>query len=217
MQEIKNISAYKHSLKSKILTTAMTAFGEEGIRAVKMDDIAARLGISKRTLYEIYDNKEDLLFEGVKAYHEQQRKKMREFDSRSRDVLDTLLFAYWQKVEEFRRTSPTFYSDLSKYPHVLRYFEEVKEQNRDGMRNFYQKGVREGYFRSDLDYELAGSIFEALGCYIMDMQLYKRYSMEELFTNLIFVSVRGMCTHKGIETLSGYLEEAKNLEMRNEK
>lgn len=62
MQEIKNISTYRQSLKDKILETSMKMFQEKGIRAVKMDDIANRLSISKRTLYEIYDDKERLLF-----------------------------------------------------------------------------------------------------------------------------------------------------------
>ena len=62
MQDFKNISTYKEALKDKILTTAMTAFARNGIRAVKMDDIANALSISKRTLYEVYRNKEDLLF-----------------------------------------------------------------------------------------------------------------------------------------------------------
>ena len=57
MQETKEISAYKQGLKGKILEMAMKAFGEKGIRAVKMDDVAVYLGISKRTLYELYDNK----------------------------------------------------------------------------------------------------------------------------------------------------------------
>lgn len=57
MQEKKNISTYREALKDKILETAMVAFAEKGIRAVKMDDIANSLSISKRTLYEIYGNK----------------------------------------------------------------------------------------------------------------------------------------------------------------
>ena len=62
MQDFKNISTYKEGLKEKILSTAMAAFYKNGIRAVKMNDIANALSISKRTLYELYKNKEDLLF-----------------------------------------------------------------------------------------------------------------------------------------------------------
>ena len=54
MQEIKETTAYKKSLKGRIMETAMKAFAERGVKAVKMDDIAQMLSISKRTLYEIY-------------------------------------------------------------------------------------------------------------------------------------------------------------------
>lgn len=49
---------YRKGLKEKILQTSMQMFKVHGIKAVKMDDIATRLSISKRTLYEIYANKE---------------------------------------------------------------------------------------------------------------------------------------------------------------
>ena len=62
MQETKAITAYKQGLRVKILTTAMADFRQRGIRGVTMDDVATELGISKRTLYEIFDKKEDLLF-----------------------------------------------------------------------------------------------------------------------------------------------------------
>lgn len=53
------MTVYRENLKIKILDTSMQLFKQKGIRAVKMDDIANDMGISKRTLYEIYSNKED--------------------------------------------------------------------------------------------------------------------------------------------------------------
>ena len=73
---------YREQLRGRILETAMKEFCARGIKQVKMDDIARKLGISKRTLYEIYANKETLLFEGVKqreeAYDHQIKKYMAE-------------------------------------------------------------------------------------------------------------------------------------------
>ena len=57
---------YRQELKGRILEMAMQEFMTNGIRKVKMDDIARMLGISKRTLYEIYQDKEAILFEGLK-------------------------------------------------------------------------------------------------------------------------------------------------------
>lgn len=55
-------NSYRSDLKEKILEAATPMFYQHGIRKVKMDDIAKRLRISKRTVYEIYADKEDLFW-----------------------------------------------------------------------------------------------------------------------------------------------------------
>lgn len=59
-------TCYKLELRNRILKAAMTEFLHKGVKSVKMDDIANALAISKRTLYEIYSNKEELLLEAVR-------------------------------------------------------------------------------------------------------------------------------------------------------
>ena len=58
---MKEYTTYKLRLKPAILEEAQKCFAHSGIRAVNMDDIAKPLGISKRTVYELYATKEDLV------------------------------------------------------------------------------------------------------------------------------------------------------------
>lgn len=204
MQEIKTISTYKQGLRDIILDSAMKAFAERGIRAVKMDDIAAALSISKRTLYEIYETKEQLLYEGVREYHERMTERMDKISTESDNVMEIMLKVYRLKVEEFRVTTPAFYSDLVKYPRVLRYLNRENQRTRVKSLRFLARGVDEGFFRDDVNYELAGRLFDALGRYVMSQQLYKQYTIEEVFNNLIFVTFRGLCTPKGIKALERF-------------
>ncbi len=201
MQETKEISAYKQGLRGKILETAMNAFGEKGIRAVKMDDVAVDLGISKRTLYELYDNKEQLLFEGVKVYNEQRQILIKEKTKNCGNVMEILLTVYRIKVEEFRQTNPLFYADLVKYPKVARFLHQQNQYIHTEMQKFIQRGVSEGFFREDVDEALTMHLFDALGEYVMMNQLYRRYTIEDIFKNIIFVSLRGICTGKGVDAL----------------
>ena len=55
MQENLEISKYKKSLRGRIPEVAMKLFLANGINSVRMDDVAKQMGISKRTIYEIYD------------------------------------------------------------------------------------------------------------------------------------------------------------------
>lgn len=205
MQETKNISPYKKGLRDKIITTAMEAFAQKGIRHVKMDDVAKELGISKRTLYEIFDKKEDLLYEGVKFYLGDRRTQMEVKAQECKNVMEIILQAYKLKVEEFRQTNPCFYTDLVKYPKVARYLAQQNQQMLTNMTKFIERGIEEGYFRNEVNPELVARLFDALGKYVMEQQLYCLYTIEDIFTNLVFVTIRGICTEKGIEVIKQWI------------
>lgn len=209
MAESSKITAYKQRLRDRIVDTAMTAFAAHGIRAVKMDDIAQQLGISKRTLYELYENKEDLLYEGVRKYGALKEEQLRKVAEQSRSVMDVMLYSYRSKVEEFRMMSPLFFDDIVKYPKVMAFLEETKQKTRKNMILFLRRGVKEGYFRNDVDYDLLGGLFDSIGAYIMSNELYRQYTIEQLFQNLVFITLRGICTQRGVETLERSLGKLK--------
>lgn len=205
MKEKTVVSSYMLSLRDRILKTAMNDFVTKGIKAVKMDDIAQELGISKRTLYEIYYNKERLLYACLKKYKEVKDEELTVLYQESENVMDIMLALYRQKVEEFRTTSPEFYSDMYKYPSVIDLFREDSRKAHERLMGFLRRGVDEGYFRDDINMEIVSHIFNALSAYIMEHQLYKEFTIEELFHNLIFVSLRGFSTQRGGELLDQYL------------
>jgi AcrR family transcriptional regulator len=209
MQETKpkSITTYRQALKGRILTTAMEMFSTQGIRAVKMDDIAGRLGISKRTLYEIYENKEILLFEGLKRHVESEREQRRQYAASAVDAMDVVLFFYNQKSHELSEASPQFYEDLEKYPRVLEFLYKDRQKTEEGFLRFIDCGIREGYFRRDVNYDLVLHLFEALSTHIRIKRLYQQYSSSELSHNLLIVTLRGFCTAKGVSVLDEFLKK----------
>lgn len=188
----------------------MKAFVQKGIRAVKMDDIAQSLAISKRTLYEIYENKEILLYEGVKMFREQRQAALRKVIDESPSVMDVILLLYQQKVEEFRIVNPLFYADIERYPSVIGFLDKEKMASHQMVVAFMLRGVKEGFFRSDLDYELMTWFFNAISQSIMASQLYHKYSLEHIMYNLVVVPLRGICTQKGIEILDEFMKNHRN-------
>ena len=181
-----------------------------GIRAVKMDDLAAELGISKRTLYEIFEDKETLLFEGIKVYNERKREYLQSYAEEGHHVIDIIMEAYRMKVEEVRAVNPAFYLDLMKYPRLEHHMKESQQRSRDGFLTFMKRGVSEGYFRSDINYELVPHIFDAMGQYILSNSLVQQYSVEDLFSNCFLIALRGLCTDKGLQTIDKLMAEAKS-------
>lgn len=85
------ISEHKEKLKFKILRSAMPMFKQKGIKAVRMDDIASHLSISKRTLYEIYANKEILLLECIKLDCDDFTKRLQDYTMIAENELDIVI------------------------------------------------------------------------------------------------------------------------------
>ena len=198
---------YREQLKGRILETAMNEFMTNGIRQVKMDDIARKLGISKRTLYEIYDNKEDLLMEGIKESEISYDQYMDDFQIKhATSVMDILTESYRYQVEKVRNISPAFLVDLHKYARIVDYLDSVHTaRNKKGIL-FFHRGVEEGYFREDVDYNLVEQITSVAMRHVMEHQLYQLYGMQHILYNVIFLFMRGVCTEKGQAVLEEKLK-----------
>ncbi len=201
MQEIRETNSYRIALKEKILETAMSAFIYNGIRAVKMDDIAQKLGISKRTLYEIYEDKEELLYQCIREHDQQNRKALTEYASNGHNVIDIVLEAYRIKVKQAHQVNPAFYEDIMKYPKVEQYIKDAHDNTHDHFLNFMQQGADDGFFRKDVNYDLIIHVMDAMGEYIMRNKLLRHYDVKEIYSNFFLVSLRGLCTERGVKTL----------------
>ena len=208
MQVLKGTTTYRALLRERILERAMQDFANHGIRSVRMDDIAKSLGVSKRTVYEIFGDKEAMLFEGLKIYEERKRTYLQHYaEENGHHSIDIILEAYRMKVEEVRAINPQFYSDLMKYPKLEGYMKQRQAQARDGYLKFMQRGVEEGYLRPDINYEMIPLMFEAIGQYVLSNQLLQKYSVEELFSNYFLIALRGLCTSKGLEIIDEVMSD----------
>ena len=179
------------------MNAAMKCFREKGIRAVRMDDIANELSISKRTLYEIYNNKEELLYEGVEREVRKSTEQLQQFAKEHDDVMQIILFFYSQKFRELGSVNPLFYTDLEKYAKVKEFLRIRHEEQSKNTRAFFGRGVEEGYFLPQLNYDIVTQLGEASMNYVMATKMYQQFSLQEIFKNFVSVLLRGYCTEKG--------------------
>lgn len=190
---------YRRELKERILDVAMQQFRLKGIKAVKMDDIAGLLSISKRTLYEIYANKEDLLMAGIRIEDRQHYVHINDFVSKpENNIMDILIEELQIKLNSLSNINPLFFIDMHKYGNITKYLADKHAENDNKAKDFYLKGVEEGFFRADLDYDIITNIINATMSHIMSTQMYKEYDMQKIFYNVILLYVRGICTSKGL-------------------
>jgi AcrR family transcriptional regulator len=210
MQEIKIISAYRQSLKTRILEAASDAFSQKGIKSVRMDDIAQSLNISKRTLYEIYENKEVLLYECLKTSKARAQEEMTFIAAQQNNVMDIILDIYRSKMSQLQKINPQFYSDLEKYPQLQSFLEEQHDKDRTKLKDFLRRGIEEGYFKGDINVDIIANVFDAINEYMKNHKLYTEFPLEQLFNNMLFVTIRGICTQKGVAVIDTFLTDSQD-------
>ena len=203
MVKFKNITptTYRQELKGKILVAAMSLFKREGIKRVKMDDIAQALSISKRTLYEIYENKEQLLCEGVVYEYQLRLEQHRQFTEQAENEIEVVMEVIRQDIVRLGGINPLFFSELAKYERVVELLNKEHEDKRLRSMEFVQKGIENGYFRSDLNYDIISKMSDAVVQHVMMSKMYEEYPLSEIFRNHVDILFRGICTDKGIAAL----------------
>lgn len=208
MAKYVNPALYRLELKEKIINVALQEFFKKGIKAVKMDNIATILSISKRTLYEIYSTKEELLFETLRAEEEKSEAHLTAFAATTgRTVIDIVMEFYRMKMNRLSSLNPTFIIELHKYKNIIDYLDaKQKDRNRRAI-EFFNMGVSQGYFRHDINFPIISSMCNASIQGIIDDQMLTKYDLKTLFRNVILVLFRGLCTEKGIQEMDRRMEE----------
>lgn len=210
MKKLNHPTEYRKELRGRILEVAMQDFIQRGIRAVKMDDIAGSLGISKRTLYEIFPNKESLLLEGIRLKQAMGEEEMVKYvTEKNPNTMDIIMKFYHMQMEELSSLPLTFITDISRYPLVTEFLRKKRKKSEENANRFFQRGVKEGYFRSDVDYELISRLGEGMTQNAIARQLYFQYEPQYIFRNIIFLFLKGFCTQKGLEYIDNTLIENK--------
>ena len=198
-------------VKERIASKAMDLFCQYGVKSVSMDELASSLGISKRTIYENFKDKEEIL---SSVLHMMREKKLEEFESLITDTSNVV--EVFIAIIEIHQNAPIcsgrFFDDIHKYyPKAARLIQEANEKNNRELRVFLNKGIEEGYIRDDLNVEATAFLVEeSTFTYIRASLLEEpRFSYRELFYTMMINFVRGISTGKGIKIIDEYLAKKK--------
>lgn len=199
---------YRQELRDKIIAYAMKEFYQRGVKAVKMDEISRGLHVSKRTVYEIFGDKEELLLAGLKQQQEESRRELEEYAcTQARNVIDIISFVYKNQMRRSENVGVVFFEEIHKMPRVLELLRSDHDQQRMESRRFFETGVKEGLFREDMNWEVLMDVAHVVMEEIMHRQLYKRHTMQAIFDNYIMLIIRGFCTERGLEALDKALSD----------
>lgn len=207
MVQSKDSENSKVELRRRITVSALEAFKEKGIKAVRMDDIAKRLNISKRTLYEVFEDKKELIYECITCKHMQEMERPKELNRQAGNVLERVFMEMVSSIEAFNQTSPEFYRDLQKYPRFIELKNKHIEQNRTEAVKFLEKGKAQGLFRSDVRFDLILDLLHLQLENTFEKHLDSKYDIKEIFYYVVVTLFRGCATAKGLQVINDFLEK----------
>lgn len=188
-------------------------FLEQGVRAVRMDDIAAQCGISKRTLYENFSDREDLIRQSLRYHMEKFEVYMTDCLKDSENVLDEL-WRIFSVTKDFHGSGKRLMQDLIKfYPKI---FEDFISQHytrfTENNRSKFERGIEEGLLLEKINAPLMARLFSS---YLYGVQRdfadydfsgdYDNNQKRRPFQYAIMYFLRGMATEKGREYIDSKL------------
>jgi TetR/AcrR family transcriptional regulator, cholesterol catabolism regulator len=190
-----------------IVSRAAKMFMQFGIRSVSMDDISRELGMSKKTLYQYFSNKSDLLGKVLEFSYEDFENSVNRLDGNKQNAIDDLLDLSKVIDSHMKEVNTSVTFDLEKY------YPDLYRQNLGKKREFafsyirknLEKGIREDLYRSDLNFDLISKLYIQKLEDLHDPNYYNtdKISFSEVFHVMFENHIRGICNENGIK----YFEE----------
>jgi AcrR family transcriptional regulator len=195
-------------IKGKILKGAEELFTKYGVRSISMDDIARHLAVSKKTLYQHFADKEDIVTLACKAHMDRHAIEFEEIQHRAENAIDELVQLSLSLKRNMQNMNPSLLFDLQKYhPRAWSVWVEHKRKfiYCSVVRNLKQ-GMEEGYFRPELDPEVIGGVRLEMIQLAFDEEIFprERFRLPDVQMQIFDHFVYGLVTDKGRKLYQKY-------------
>ncbi|MBI1343240.1 MAG: TetR family transcriptional regulator [Terrimonas sp.] len=198
-------------IKERIREKAFEMFMRFGIRSVSMDEIAGQLGMSKKTLYQHFADKEELINDVVLHDIMKDEQDCREACGQSANAVEEIFRIMGFVLEQLRNMNPVVLFDLQKFhPGAYAHFEKHKNEFMlNIVRANIERGLREELYRPELDIDII-SKFRLESMFIpfnMDVFPSGKYNVAAITQEIMEHFVYGVATPKGYKLIQKYKKE----------
>ena len=197
-------------IKERIILAAFEHFSQYGIKSISMDYIARSIGISKRTIYDYFSDKEELLTEGINYYNRKRKVALIQIYKETDSALDAMLSFYAKVMDKPRWYSKKFYDDLQKFPKAVKKLEEEKKLFSDECLHLFNRGMEEGCFLKGVNYDIISLLLREHQNMLRPSKIFSNYSTIEVCDTILFTFLRGCCTENGRAALEAFMAGRRN-------
>ncbi|MFP4089015.1 MAG: TetR/AcrR family transcriptional regulator [Cyclobacteriaceae bacterium] len=203
--------------KEHIAKAAEDLFMAYGVRSVTMDDISKRLSISKKTIYQYYRDKDEIVCLVTERVLQKEKEKMDAIKEEAIDAIHELVLVSRYIRMYSQNVNPSILFDLQKY-HLnaweifLRFKESVFIES---LKDTLQKGIKEGAFRDDINIEVLALLRMEEIQMASDNEVFpqEKYDYKEVQIQLFDHFIQGILTDRGRKKLAQYLEKVEKNEI----
>lgn len=200
-------------METDILNKATEMFLSLGFKSVTMDDIANEMGISKKTIYQHYATKPDLvksvtlnLFNtiscGIDGICNAKKNPIQELFDVKNFILKHIKDENSSPIYQLQKYYPRIHASLKQLQ-----FEKMDDCVIDNL----ERGIKDGLYRNDIDTQIIGRFYFAGMNSIKDIELFpaNQFSLKNVQDIYLEYHLRGICTSKGIEILENLTQQNK--------
>lgn len=201
-------------MKEKILEGASRLFMKYGVRSVTMDDVASALAISKKTIYQFYKNKDELVTSISKSHMSEEKDDYSQIEENSVDAIDEICRVSNCFRKHMANIQPKILFELKKYHSAAWqiYMKFKTEFVKNHIKRNIERGITEGYYRSEVNPEILSAFRVEQVEMIFDDNLFpkEKFDFTDVQLQLFDHFVHGLLTDKGRELYLNYLNQNKN-------
>lgn len=200
--------------RERIIEQAAKMFAEQGIKSIRMDDIARALAVSKRTLYEMFEDKEELLYLSIRFM---QSRRMSKMEAKLKENTESLAYLF-ESLEMMMGNSDLhrrISNNLRKfYPAT---FERVRKESEESsgkvLYSLIEHYIDCGLIVSTVDIRLSVTILYYTTTTLItsadNMSLPEGVTLQDALVYTIINFFRGIATLKGVQQIDEYLANKK--------
>ncbi len=201
-------------IKERIQQKARELFMRYGFKSVTMDEIASQLGISKKTVYQFFTDKDELVEAVMQGEMIHMQEVCHKQVNECMNAVDELFMDMDSLGEAIDAMNPQIIFDLEKfYPETHLKFKKHKHNFLlDAIKKNLERGIAEELYRNDLDVDITAkfrleSFFIAFN---QEMFPYGKYSLVRVCLEMYNLYVHAITTEKGKILIEKYKQQRKN-------
>jgi hypothetical protein len=192
----------------RIFQQAHQLFMQYGLKSVSMDDIANKMGISKKTIYQFYADKEALVAQVVRQITSDNQLQCDNDIYNSENAIHEIILAMDQMSKLFETMNPSILFDLQKYyPQAFKFFQTHKNDYVYGkIKQNITRGIKEGLYRSDLNLEIVSRyrVESIVIAFNPEFQSSVKSSLVSIAQELSTFFLYGVVNEKGYKLINKY-------------